>query len=1045
MKISELSVRRPVLITMIYVIILIVSALYLSNLQIALYPSVDMPVIAVMVDCNDAGPEEIEQQVSKVLENNLGSIENLNTMTSQSSEGRSIVSLEFDYGTDLDTAKSDVDSVISTINGNSSLPDWADSPQVFRFDRMSNSSFMRLVLTGDNDLSKLKNIAENDVSPLLLRISGVSQVEVRGTGTKDYEVNIDPVKLASYGLTLTEVKTALAAENVQNTEGSLTQNNLDYSVTIDERFMDLDDIRQTVVSTIDNVNVTINDIATVSEGTSSSFQERYRNGEQVVTIQVSNESGTNSSTIAKAVRAKLDSINSALPKGIVLSIQEDSTKMINSTMNEVYSSAVEGVLLAALFIFLFLRNIKATLIISLSMPVSILITLMAMSMAGITVNSMSMSGLILGIGMIVDASIIILENTYNYREKGHGAAASAILGSENMSTAILASTFTTLCVFIPLIIYKNKLEMVGIMFQDLILTVCIAMLASLFVALTLVPSLCGSILRLNTRVQKPLKSRLLKWMDGIGIKIEKALENGYVKVLDYFLSHRLLLIVLLVLLLLFSSTKFTNIGMSLTPAMNSDDNVNLSLTLPAGTNKAVTRTELFALQSKITDVLPSGSYTEIMISVGSSNTGSIQILMPDIDEQKYSVNDLKTLIRPLMNSNPDANWVFSGGRGPSSDSPIDISVTGSDLNALSSTVQDIASIINTYVPEATDVTTDLEDGSPKIEMTIDKETAKDLGVTMSTISTTLYTALSGSTATTISTFDSDNTYDLVVKMDDTSISSINELGSLLVAGNNGPVRLDTVASFAITSGPSTITRENKLRVNHIEASLADGYSASEVQDKVQTAMAKYLTVPDDITVEQTGDMQQFESYGPTLVIIILLALLLVFAVMAAQFESLLDPFIIFATIPLLFIGVIFIHITMKQSFSLFSIVGIIALIGVVVNNGIVLVDSINQRVAKHIPVRQACLEAARTRLRPILMTTLTTVFGMVPLAFFPGSGAEMMQPIALTFVGGLTTGAFLTLLLSPVLYSIINKRREKHYEDPSTLANQLIEFDKERQ
>jgi multidrug efflux pump subunit AcrB len=282
-------------------------------------------------------------------------------------------------------------------------------------------------------------------------------------------------------------------------------------------------------------------------------------------------------------------------------------------------------------------------------------------------------------------------------------------------------------------------------------------------------------------------------------------------------------------------------------------------------------------------------------------------------------------------------------------------------------------------------------------------------------------------------------------MDDTSISSINELGSLLVAGNNGSVRLDTVASFAITSGPSTITRENKLRVNHIEASLADGYSASEVQDKVQTAMDKYLTIPDDLTVEQTGDMQQFESYGPTLVIIILLALLLVFAVMAAQFESLLDPFIIFATIPLLFIGVIFIHITMKQSFSLFSIVGIIALIGVVVNNGIVLVDSINQRVAKHIPVRQACLEAARTRLRPILMTTLTTVFGMVPLAFFPGSGAEMMQPIALTFVGGLTTGAFLTLLLSPVLYSIINKRREKHYEDLSTLANQLIEFDKERQ
>lgn len=1043
MQISELSVRRPVMITMVFAIIMIICAMFLPDLQISLYPSVSMPVISVMVDCNDAGPEEIEQQVAKVLENNLGSIEGLNTMTSESQEGRCMVMLEFDYGTDLDDAESDVSSVITTITGRDTLPDWADSPTIFRFDRMTNSSFMRLVMTGSGDLEELKSVAENDVEPLLLRISGVSQVEVMGTGTKQYEVNVDPIKTAGYGITLSQIKSALAAANVQESEGTMTQNDINYTLTLDERFYSLSDIEETVITTINGVDILVGDVATVTSSYGSSFRERYLDGNQIVQLTISNESDTNSTTVAEAVKEALPSINAALPNGVKVQIQRDETSMISSTMDEVYSSAIQGVLLAALFIFLFLRNLKATLIISLSMPISILITLLVMSMAGITVNSMSMSGLILGIGMIVDASIIILENTFNYREKGLSAPASAILGSKNMSTAIMASTLTTICVFIPLIIYKNDLEMVGIMFQDLIYTVCISLLASLFVAQTLVPALCGSILKINTRKQKPLKSRFLRWMDNLGDKIEKGLENAYAKALDYFLSHRFLLIMVLVLLIVFSLTKITNIGMNLTPSMNTDDSITLSLTLPAGTDNSVTRTKLFAMQEKVTDTLPDGSYTQIMVNVGQSNTGTLEIDMPDIEKQTYSATELKQLIRPLMSGEPDSTWTFSGGRGPGNSSPIDVEVTGDDTTAIKSTTEEIAAIINSYVPEAVDVTTDLEDGSPRIVMDVDKDAARDLGISMSTLSNTVYYALTGTTASTISTFNSETTYKLVVKIDEDSLSDLTELGSLLITGDNGPVRLDAVASFSISSGPSTIMRENKRRVNNVTAKLADGYTSSEVQEKVQQALDEYLTIEEGIKVSQSGDMQQFADYGPTLVTIIILALVLVFAVMAAQFESMIDPFIIFATIPLLLIGVIFIHIVMKQSFSLFSIVGIVALIGVVVNNGIVLVDSINQRVRKHVPVRQACLEAARTRLRPILMTTLTTVVGMVPLAFFPGSGAEMMQPIALTFVGGLVTGAFLTLFLSPCLYSLFNKRREKKYNDPNTLANQLAAFDAE--
>jgi hypothetical protein len=339
MKLSELSVRRPVLITMVYVIIMVICAMFISNLQISLYPSVSMPIISVMVDCNEAGPEEIEQQVAKVLENNLGSLENLNTISSTSSEGQAFVTLEFNYGTDLDDAEDDVQSEINTLVGRDSFPDWADTPTIFRFDRMNNSSFMRLVMSGSSDLDQLKEIAEDDVSPMLLRVSGVSQVEVMGTGTKKYEVKVDPIKLAAYDLTLTNVKTALANANINDTQGTITQDSMNYTISMDERFMNLDDIRQTVVSTIDGADITVDDIATV-ESAHSTGQERYLDGNQVINLSVSNDSDANSTTVAKAVRAALPEINASLPDGVKVTIQRDETTLISSTLNEVYANAI---------------------------------------------------------------------------------------------------------------------------------------------------------------------------------------------------------------------------------------------------------------------------------------------------------------------------------------------------------------------------------------------------------------------------------------------------------------------------------------------------------------------------------------------------------------------------------------------------------------------------------------------------------------------------------------------------------------------------------
>ena len=774
---------------------------------------------------------------------------------------------------------------------------------------------------------------------------------------------------------------------------------------------------------------------------SSNSRESYRDGNEIITFQISADSDANETAVANAVKAALPSIREVLDDDIILDIQRDSTQMISSSMAGVAKSAVEGVLLAALVIFIFLRNFKATIIIALSMPICILITMMCMSIFGISINSMSMSGLILGIGMIVDASIIILENTYFYRSRGERSAIAAIKGSKNMLTAIVASTLTTLCVFIPLIIYKYKLGMIGIMFQDLVLTVCISLACSLFVAITLVPALSGSILKLNTRVQKPLRFKPLRAIDNFMEAFENKLRNGYGAVLNYFLHHNAVLIFLLILLLAFSLSYFSGVGMSFSPKMNSDDEVSISLTLPTGKDNSVTRRHIFAMEAKIREILPSDSYESISMEIGTSNTGSITVQLPDITEQSVSAKDVQNLIRPIMGQDPKETWSFGRGRGFSS-SAINIEIHSTNSDSAKEVSDMIISVLNEHSQTIQDIASDINNGSPSYQIKVDSEKAERTGISISSLSSTVYSALSGINATDLTTFSVDETYSVVVKLRDEDVSSLTDILALRIPVSGGTIALEELVTIEEYTAPARISRENKERVNHVTANAKDGYSASDAQNEVNRILDSYLILPEGVKLVQAGEMNDFASYMPYIITVIVLALFLVYAVMAGQFESLKNPFIIFATIPLLLIGVIWIHIWTGNDFTLFSIVGIVALIGVVVNNGIVLVDAINRLLdEKDYPVLEACLRAAKGRLRPILMTTLTTILGMIPLAFFPGEGSEMMQPIALTFVSGIITGAFLTLFLTPCLYLILNKNRNIKSKNPDLLRNQLREYD----
>lgn len=1036
MNIAELSVRRPVTITMVYILICVVACVFIPRLGIELFPSTEMPVLSVMTTYSGVGPEEIDENVTQVITNAIKGVSGIKSIRANSTDGNSNIMLEFGYDQDLDEAKDNIEQALTSITNR--LPDGCGTPTVRQFD-MSSAPIMRLAIQGELPLDELYTLADETISPLLERVNGVASVDIRGGSTKEIHVDIDNNRLEAYGLSFSDISQALSARNIQLSSGDITQNGIDYEIITSEYFKGLEDIRQTVVTTIDGASVRVDDIADVYEAYDEQGRNVYINGIQSLYISVSNESDVNPSEVSKGIQEILPQVNEELPKGVTAYIISDDTTMIDATMDEVYSSGIVGAILAVIIIFIFLRNFKTSFIIGLSLPISILITLMCMSIMDLTINMMTMAGLILGMGMVVDSSIVILENIYKHRELGEKPAIAAIMGSKNMINAIVASTLTTLCVFVPILLYKTELEMIGQMFQEMVVTVVISLVASLFVAVTLVPALCGSILKIETRTQKPLKNKVLRNIDNAFNRAIRGIENKYVAAMGFCLNNRFLTLTLFFSMLVFSLVHFSGMGMNLAPSSSADDQVNITVTLPIGTNKEVVSDYLFRFQDLIIQECE-GAYNSIILDSGTSNSGSIQINLPEPSEQKMSPTEIKNVLTPHLTSWSDVTVSFSSGRGPGGSSgAVDIKLASNDTDAVEKVIAEITTLLENNVPALTDISNDLENGSPRYRMAIDIDAAAAAGVSVSAIANEIRTAVSGSTATTY--YEGGTEIEVIVGMKDSDISSPSDLSALSINTNNGRMNLGNFVTIEEGRSPQKIQREDGDRVNHITASLVEGTAATDVQQVIEDIIAANIVLPDSVTLSYEGDASDIEQFSGAFVIVIILAIVLVFAVMAAQFESLVDPFIIFFSIPLLLIGVVGVYVLTGQTLSMYSIVGIVALVGIVVNNGIVLVDYTNQLVDKKIKVKEACLKAGKERLQPILMSTLTTVFGMVPMAFFPGEGAESMQPICITIVGGLCSGAFMTLFVTPVMYSLFNKRREKRFDDPLALINQLEELD----
>ncbi len=651
---------------------------------------------------------------------------------------------------------------------------------------------------------------------------------------------------------------------------------------------------------------------------------------------------------------------------------------------------------------------------------------MAMAVFGFTLNLLTLTGLILGLGMIVDGSIVILENIHNYRERGAKPDVAAILGSHEMVRAIVASTATTLCVFIPVIIFKNDLEMMGQLFNDLVFTVVISLVASLVVALTIVPALSGPIMKLDTRLQKPLRNPLLRGVDNGMEAFFRLLERGYRRALEYSLSRRLLVLLFVSALLAFSLVQFEGMGMNLFVRSRTDDSVSISLTMPQGSTIDETEKVLLDLQRAVEAQVE--GYRNIIVTARrpgrGGSQGTLQITLPEPAAQIDTPASIQQKLTPIISAVPGVRASFSAGRGFGGSSPVDISVSSRDREALAETAEEIRGILERHLPQVESPVVNMDEGGPQLEVELDRDRAAALGVSLSAVASEIRIAMNGSSAGSLTR--GDQLVGITVRLREEDRRGLPNLDAVSVMSRGGSrVPLSNVARIVENRSPSSIRREDQARVLRVTGGLAPGIAATEMQALVKATVAERLIHREGVSVTFRGEAEEINRYSRSFLYIILAAVLLVFGVMASQFESFVDPLIIFFSIPLLFIGVIWVYKISGEPFSLFSGVGVVALVGIVVNNGIVLVDYTNTLRQRGLAVRDACLEAGRSRLRPILMTSLTTILGMVPIAFFPGAGADTIQPIGKTMVGGLAVASFMTLIVTPVMYSLLNSRHDR--------------------
>ena len=1024
MSLSKKTLDHPVLVLIVFVLLAAVGLFTLKNVAIGLFPEVDSPYVMVMTSYTNAGPEAVEKTVTKVLEPALVSVNGLKNLSSTSSESSSMITLEFNYGTDIESAVNDIRDKLGRVTRN--LPDNAGSPTIFRMSADS-MPIMRIAVRGNRSVDDIKQIAEDTIVDILEQADGVAEASVNGGKTKCVRVELEQNRLAAYGFTVTQIAAALAKQNLELGGGKLNEGQKDYVVRTTGEFSSIEDINSTVIATRSGYDIKLSDVGTAYLGYEDASREVFINGEHGVYVSVTKQSGSNSVTVANNVYDKMEQLKKLLPADVSMQIISDSTDSIRETINTLLTSAWQGLVLAVIVLFIFLQNFKSTIIIAISIPLSMIITLLCMYFAGLTLNMMTLTGLILGVGMIVDASIVMIDNIYSYRSRGAKPKIAAALGSQEMVTSVISGNLTTICVFVPFLLYMKQLGMMGQMFKGIIFTIVIALISSLLVAIFLVPVLAGKFLPLSNRAEKPVTNPVLKFLYSSFEKGIQAITKVYRRLLSVALKNRLVTIVIAVCLLVISVVMLPTLGLNMMPSGN-DDSVTLNITMPIGTPLSETKVVALAFEDILRKEVT--TYKNLTTTIGSAGRGgnssykaSVEITLPESSEQVEKASDIQALLRSHFSDFAGARFGFQAGfRGQMMGADLDIAIRSDDLDKALE-VADVFSNAMEQIAVIGEPSIDTERGLPQVEVVIDRERAYNFGVDVTTVAKEINYAINGLTATTYRKDGKEYSVEVMYRPEDRK--NVVDLESMYVNGTSGKVAVSNIASLRRGLGPVSIKRENQSRIVHVTASILSKDNANLVEDAIKQKVAETYIIPDNVSVSYEGSWKDTVEQRNLYLAIIAMAILLVFGVMAATYESFKAPFINLATIPFLIIGVVFVYKFTGQQLSIMSMVGMIMLVGIVVNNGILLVDYTNLLRERGLDLMEACLEAGTSRLRPVLMTTLTTILGMLPMCFTSEGQSSMVQPIGVAVVGGLTSSTFVTLLVIPVLYSLVMRVKPK--------------------
>lgn len=1006
MFITDISLKRPTFAIVVIIALLAVGIVSFMGLNLNDMPDVNTPYVLVSVSLSGASPDQVESKVTEIVEDAVGQISGVKHITSSVSEGYSMTMVEFNDSVDGDDAAQDIRSKMSSIR--SSLPDDINEPVISKLN-INESSILSLAVSGELSSVKLSNLVDDTIVPELNTVSGVGSVTTYGLMEREIQIKVDKEKLAAYNLTIDQVTSGLNSDNIDTPSGKVSDDSREVTLRTYSSMEQVEDFNDVIIATINGTEIRLGDVAEVVDGYKDKDSISYYNGNECIGIDIVKQSGTNTVTVADDIKTKIAQIQESLPEGVNIDVVSDNSTSIRSSVTSVEETMIEGCILAVVIIFLFLRTLGSTVVSAISLPTSIITTFAAMKIMDFTLNTMSLMALSLSVGLLVDDSIVVIENIVRHLRMGKTPLQAAKEATSEISLAVLATTLTIVAVFLPMSVMDG---MIGAFFKEFGLTIAFAVMISLFISFTLVPLMSARYVKdEENREPRTKLGKFLRWFN----HQFDVLAGFYKKILKLVLGHRKKTILLTAVLFCLSLALIPAMGMSFTPAQ---DKGTISISAELDSGLSLKSAEAKAKQiEKIVDQYK--DVTKVYTTVENDSI-NLSLDLTDKKDRKLSSDEIASQMRAEIKNIPGLDLSVTGSTSMSSSSNKNYSlhIQGEDFDQLLAYSQKAEQLL-AEIPGAVDVGMNYKAGKPETRIEVDRDAAADLGVAPSSVSSTLSTLFSGTTVGQYET--GGDRIDVTVSVEDSQSTSLNSVNGIYLASTTTGkmVPIDQLTHKEYATASSQIARYDKSRDIQVQSNYV-GITSSELGSAFMEKLNKELPPPAGITIGVGGDQASMQESMGAMVQAIVLGILFIFLILAAQFESWIDPLAIMFALPLAIIGAMIALFVTDVGLSMVGLIGIIFLMGLVTKNAILLVDFIKNRRKEGLGRKEAILEAGLTRLRPIMMTTLAMILGMMPSALDSGAGSEMRQPMAVAIIGGLISSTLLTLLVIPVIYTILD-------------------------